>query len=157
MCNGAEWLSWSQLKQGEAGAGVRRKRGSHSLRSASFEEEADSIAISFSGHLLQMIVRRVLPCLRQASSGTARRHVSTKYGRVQRRYSSTSSGPALPAAPVQSSAAPIASITNELDKLSPRFDVPADSIEILKTPAEFYEILKAWDHHRSLVVHFLTW
>lgn len=58
---------------------------------------------------------------------------------------------------MQSSAAPIASITNELDKLSPRFDVPADSIEILKTPAEFYKTLKAWDHHINLVVHFLTW
>lgn len=87
-----------------------------------------------------MNVRRVLPCLRQASSSTARRHV-TKYGRVQRRYSSTSSGNA--AAPIQSSAAPIASITNELDKISPRFDVPAESIEILRTPAEFYATLKA--------------
>ena len=86
-----------------------------------------------------MNVRRVLPCLRQASSSTARRHV-TKYGRVERRYSSTSSGTA---APIQSSAAPIASITNELDKLSPRFDVPAESIEILRTPAEFYATLKA--------------
>jgi len=86
-----------------------------------------------------MNVRRVLPCLRQASSSTARRHV-TKYGRAQRRYSSTSSGTA---APIQSSAAPIASITNELDKLSPRFDVPAESIEILRTPAEFYATLKA--------------
>jgi CDP-diacylglycerol--glycerol-3-phosphate 3-phosphatidyltransferase len=87
-----------------------------------------------------MHVRRVLPCLRQASSSTARRHVA-KYGRVQRRYSSTSSGTA--AAPIQSSAAPIASITNELDKISPRFDVPAESIEILRTPAEFYATLKA--------------
>lgn len=85
-----------------------------------------------------MNVRRVLPCLRQVSSSTARRHVA-KYGRVQRRYSSTSSGTA---APVQSSAAPIASITNELDKISPRFDVPAESIEILRTPAEFYATLK---------------
>lgn len=49
----------------------------------------------------------------------------------------------MPNAPLQSSAAPIASITNELDRLSPRFDVPAESIEILRTPAEFYTTLKA--------------
>ena len=89
-----------------------------------------------------MIVRRVLPCLRQvsSSSGNARRQI-TKYGRVQRRYSSTSA--AGPAASVSSSAAPIASITSELDRLSPRFDVPAASIEILRTPAEFYSALKS--------------
>lgn len=89
---------------------------------------------------LPMIVRRVVPCLRQASSGIARRHIGS-YGRVQRRYSS--GGPSAPAAQTQSSsAAPIASITNELDRLSPRFDVPADAIEILRTPAEFYANLK---------------
>ncbi|KAK6391983.1 hypothetical protein LTR65_004107 [Meristemomyces frigidus] len=31
----------------------------------------------------------------------------------------------------------------ELDKLSPRFDVSADSIEIIRSPTEFYETLKA--------------
>jgi len=36
----------------------------------------------------------------------------------------------------------LTSITNELDKLSPRFDISADSIEILRDPAQFYSILK---------------
>ena len=92
-----------------------------------------------------MIVRRVLPCLRQvsSSSGNVRRQIA-QYGRVQRRYSSASAGPSASAsASVSSTAAPIASITSELDRLSPRFNVPADSIEILRTPAEFYSALKS--------------
>lgn len=42
----------------------------------------------------------------------------------------------------QSSAAPLASITSELDKLSPRFDISADNIEILRSPSDFYQTLK---------------
>jgi CDP-diacylglycerol--glycerol-3-phosphate 3-phosphatidyltransferase len=41
-----------------------------------------------------------------------------------------------------STASQIGLITGELDKLSPRFDVSADSIEVLKSPAEFYQTLK---------------
>ncbi|GAB7360267.1 hypothetical protein MBLNU230_g8027t1 [Neophaeotheca triangularis] len=37
---------------------------------------------------------------------------------------------------------PLASLSSELDELSPRFDVSADNIEILKTPTEFFETLK---------------
>lgn len=40
-------------------------------------------------------------------------------------------------------ASPLASISTELDKLAPRFDVSADSIQILKEPSDFYETLKA--------------
>ena len=42
----------------------------------------------------------------------------------------------------QSAASQLAVITNELDQLAPRFDVPASSIDILREPAEFYEVLK---------------
>ncbi|EMC96891.1 hypothetical protein BAUCODRAFT_574670 [Baudoinia panamericana UAMH 10762] len=45
--------------------------------------------------------------------------------------------------PAQSPASPLASITSELDKLTPRFDVSADDIEIIRSPTEFYETLKA--------------
>ncbi|EKG15803.1 Phospholipase D/Transphosphatidylase [Macrophomina phaseolina MS6] len=37
----------------------------------------------------------------------------------------------------------LASLTSELDRLSPRFEVQPQQIEILSTPAEFYETLKA--------------
>ncbi|KAK3673683.1 CDP-diacylglycerol--glycerol-3-phosphate 3-phosphatidyltransferase [Recurvomyces mirabilis] len=42
-----------------------------------------------------------------------------------------------------SPAASLASITGELDKLTPRFDVPADCIQIIQSPSEFYATLKA--------------
>ena len=61
---------------------------------------------------------------------------------MQRRFSSSTTGPSTSTAPSQSAAAPLTSITNELDKLSPRFDISADSIEILRDPAQFYSILK---------------
>ena len=143
-----QWVAESRCRPGVAveasRPGKARKLLAERRLANSFEEEAArrEMARYIFNHIHQMIVRRVLPCLRQASSSVARRQV-TKYGRVQRRYSSTSIGSALPAAPVQSSAAPIASITNELDRLSPRFDIPAESIEILRTPAEFYSTLKA--------------
>lgn len=87
-----------------------------------------------------MILRRTVPCLRHVSRNAARQQ-SSKYGRVQRRYSSSSTAPA-PTAASASTAAPLASITNELDKLSPRFDISANSIEILRDPAQFYDVLK---------------
>ncbi|SMY27174.1 unnamed protein product [Zymoseptoria tritici ST99CH_1A5] len=50
--------------------------------------------------------------------------------------------PAAASSTTPSAASQIGLITGELDKLSPRFDVSADSIEILKSPAEFYQTLK---------------
>ena len=80
--------------------------------------------------------------------GTAlRRHIVLRsprrllnHGAIQRRRMSTMGSP-IPS-PSSSMASPLASVTSELDKLSPRFDVPAGSIEVLKSPSEFYETLK---------------
>jgi CDP-diacylglycerol--glycerol-3-phosphate 3-phosphatidyltransferase len=36
----------------------------------------------------------------------------------------------------------LATITTDLDKIAPRFEVQPEQIEILKTPSEFYETLK---------------
>ncbi|KAK3075259.1 CDP-diacylglycerol--glycerol-3-phosphate 3-phosphatidyltransferase [Teratosphaeriaceae sp. CCFEE 6253] len=86
-----------------------------------------------------MITRRIALGARSFISrrrpGCIRDHVRLR----QRRLSSTYNGPA---AGISSSASPLASITSELDKLTPRFDVSADSIEILKSPVDFYEALK---------------
>ncbi|KAF2404772.1 hypothetical protein EJ06DRAFT_467410, partial [Trichodelitschia bisporula] len=41
-----------------------------------------------------------------------------------------------------SSISALGGLTAELDKLSPRFEIDASQIEILKTPSEFYEVLK---------------
>ena len=140
------WHSSSRLKHWsrKREVSIRGKRGSYSpsfLARLLEEDEGDDSRCRYRYTIILMNVRRVLPCLRQisSSSGNARRQIA-KYGRVQRRYSSTATGPA---ASVSSPAAPIASITSELDRLSPRFDVPAESIEILRTPAEFYGALKS--------------
>jgi hypothetical protein len=144
-----QWVAESRCRPGVAVEASRPGKARKSLAERrlanSFEEEAarrEIVSRYIFIHIHQMIVRRVLPCLRQVStsSGNVQRQIA-KYGRVQRRYSSTSA--AGPAASVSSSAAPIASITSELDRLSPRFDVPAESIEILRTPAEFYSALKS--------------
>lgn len=89
-----------------------------------------------------MLPRRAVTCLNtcrlSSKCGKAIRH-----GRPQRRLSSTSASSA-PGAPftVASPAAPLASITGELDKLTPRFDVSAEDIEILRSPSDFFETLK---------------
>jgi hypothetical protein len=48
-------------------------------------------------------------------------------------------------APIAALRAPIlGSITNELDKIAPRFEVEADRIHIIRDPADFYAALKVW-------------
>ncbi|KAF2024874.1 CDP-diacylglycerol-glycerol-3-phosphate 3-phosphatidyltransferase [Setomelanomma holmii] len=42
----------------------------------------------------------------------------------------------------QSQAAMLATITSDLDKIAPRFEIQPDQITIIKTPAEFYQTLK---------------
>ncbi|KAF2446551.1 hypothetical protein P171DRAFT_430683 [Karstenula rhodostoma CBS 690.94] len=42
----------------------------------------------------------------------------------------------------QSQASMLATITTDLDKIAPRFEVQPEQIEILKTPSEFYDTLK---------------
>merc|ERR1712137_1321656 len=47
------------------------------------------------------------------------------------------------ASPVpQSQASMLATITTDLDKIAPRFEIQPDQIEIIQTPAEFYQTLK---------------
>jgi hypothetical protein len=60
--------------------------------------------------------------------------------RASRRYST--SGPATSNPPPQSQASMLATITTDLDKIAPRFEIQPEQIEILKTPAEFYQTLK---------------
>jgi CDP-diacylglycerol---glycerol-3-phosphate 3-phosphatidyltransferase len=86
-----------------------------------------------------MITRRVSSCLRSSRIYCVR-DKRINHGAVQRRLSSTSTPP--PALPPPSSVSPLAAISSELDRLSPRFDVSADSIEIIRGPVEFFEVLK---------------
>lgn len=57
----------------------------------------------------------------------------------QRRTFSSSPSPAHAPQPT----APLAPFVTELDRLAPSFDVRGSDIRIIKTPAEFYETLKA--------------
>lgn len=90
-----------------------------------------------------MNTRRASPCLRVIRQQLRATRQIKSPGSLQQRFASTSSQPA--AGPASSTASQIGLITSELDKLSPRFDVSAESIEILRSPAEFYETLKAWN------------
>lgn len=56
--------------------------------------------------------------------------------------------PAPPPPPVASHVTALASLTSELDRLAPRFDISAGDIQIIKTPSDFYSILK---------VHWTCW
>lgn len=52
------------------------------------------------------------------------------------------SGPPSPAPAAASKAAVLGSLTNELDKIAPRFEIDAERISIIKGPADFYSALK---------------
>ncbi|CAK1366191.1 CDP-diacylglycerol--glycerol-3-phosphate 3-phosphatidyltransferase [Cercospora beticola] len=88
-----------------------------------------------------MLTRRVLHCVRASRQVRSLKQIS-RNGILQQRSASTASGQAASTVSSQSSASQLAVFTGELDKLSPRFDISADSIQILKSPAEFYETLK---------------
>jgi CDP-diacylglycerol---glycerol-3-phosphate 3-phosphatidyltransferase len=59
--------------------------------------------------------------------------------RLNCRRMSTSTAPTVPSTPVPSM---LWSLTDELDKLAPRFEMNAAQIHILRSPSEFYETLK---------------
>ncbi|RAL10029.1 CDP-diacylglycerol--glycerol-3-phosphate 3-phosphatidyltransferase [Aspergillus homomorphus CBS 101889] len=60
----------------------------------------------------------------------------------ERRFSAHSSH-ASPNSTVPSAASPLGSITTELDRISPCFEISAERIEILNSPASFYNTLKS--------------
>lgn len=62
-----------------------------------------------------------------------------------RRFSSSSS-PSPSTSTPQSQASMLATITTDLDKIAPRFEIEPEQIQILKSPTEFYETLKVSNH-----------
>lgn len=61
--------------------------------------------------------------------------------RVARRYSTANAPPMASSVP-QSQASMLATITTDLDRIAPRFEMQPDQITVIQTPAEFYETLK---------------
>jgi hypothetical protein len=104
---------------------------------------------------ISMITRRVPTCLRLVKNHS-RISKSRSNGWSDSRFASTSANPA-PVTSSQSTASQLAVITNELDKLTPRFEVSAESIEILRSPSEFYTALKvnAIDWSKVLLAGYL--
>lgn len=51
----------------------------------------------------------------------------------------------------------LATITTDLDKIAPRFEIEPEHIQIIKTPAEFYETLKVGSslHSSSPIQDFI--
>ncbi len=93
-----------------------------------------------------MITRRAFTCVK-----LQRRQIITagrcNHGSIQRRLASTFVPP--PASPPPSSLSPLSVITSELDKISPRFDIDADEIEIIRGPVEFFDVLKVRNEYIS--------
>jgi len=85
-----------------------------------------------------MIVRGFYGCARCRSS----LHVKwqTHRSRIIRSYTTSSATTAWPIA--QSPTSILGTLTIELDKISPRFELHSSQIRILKSPVDFYEALK---------------
>jgi hypothetical protein len=96
-------------------------------------------------HSVAMLVRSVPRCATKLRPAVARANL--RYAKPQcRRYSMPSSA----ASPVsQSSTAMLAPLLGELDRLAPSFKINGSQVQILQTPAEFYETLKVRDSHGS--------
>jgi CDP-diacylglycerol--glycerol-3-phosphate 3-phosphatidyltransferase len=47
----------------------------------------------------------------------------------------------------QSQASMLATITSDLDKIAPRFEMQPEQITIIQSPAEFYATLKVGEFH----------
>ncbi|KAF2106777.1 hypothetical protein BDV96DRAFT_590392 [Lophiotrema nucula] len=88
-----------------------------------------------------MIIRSMIRagCPRGSLSRSVR--IVNRTGRASRQYSSGNTA-SMPSSAPQSQASMLATITTDLDKIAPRFELQPDQIRIIKTPAEFYDTLK---------------
>lgn len=89
-----------------------------------------------------MIIRSLTRVSVPKCIGSVSRRGPIRGFRVARRYSSSSTANAAPGSSPQSQASMLATITSDLDRIAPRFEVESEQIQILKTPEEFYETLK---------------
>lgn len=60
----------------------------------------------------------------------------------QRNHATASRPPPTNALSVTTPAAAMSDMSDELDKLAPRFDIHASQIKILESPSEFFSVLK---------------
>lgn len=98
-------------------------------------------ATSSSVNLISMIIQVVSRARGPISSLRNGVRLSCRVVRPSRRFSTSSSSPVSSSAP-QSQASMLATITTDLDKIAPKFEIQPDQIDVLKTPVEFFETLK---------------
>jgi len=93
-----------------------------------------------------LLVRPTHYVITRATSRQLLRHIPRTASRVTvRRFVASSSlpnGHPSTSAAGQSGLAIFAPLTNELERLCPRFEIEAEDVEILRGPVEFYEALK---------------
>jgi hypothetical protein len=87
-----------------------------------------------------MIIRSLLRAQAPKIAGRRTFRIPNRTFKTTRRYSTSNASMASPTP--QSQASMLATITTDLDKIAPRFEIQPEQIEIIQTPAEFYETLK---------------
>lgn len=86
-----------------------------------------------------MIIRSLLRVQVPKTAGRRFIRIPSQPVKATRRYSTSS--PTMASTP-QSQASMLATITTDLDKIAPRFEIQPEQITIIQTPAEFYKTLK---------------
>ncbi|KAI1430633.1 hypothetical protein GGR50DRAFT_684046 [Xylaria sp. CBS 124048] len=100
-----------------------------------------------------MIVRSTARCCRRHIRIFVSRQASLSSQQSFRRYSTTSS---MSMGSSTSSAGMLAPFTNELDRIAPSFKINGSQIQIIKSPADFYETLKAKIRHAKKRIFLST-
>lgn len=96
-----------------------------------------------------MLVRSVPRCATKLRLPPSRANL--RCSRLQcRKYSMPASGH--PSSSLNS-AGMLAPFCNELDRIAPSFKVDGSQIQILRTPAEFYETIKVWKPRWLCLMH----
>jgi hypothetical protein len=91
-----------------------------------------------------MIIRSLLRAQAPKLAGRRTLRIPSRTFKTTRRYST--SNPSMASSTPQSQASMLATITTDLDKIAPRFEIQPEQIQIIQTPAEFYETLKVGYH-----------
>lgn len=103
---------------------------------------------------INMIIRTVLRVQAPKIAGRRSFQIASRPMKATRRYSTANASPMAASTP-QSQASMLATITTDLDKIAPRFEIQPDQVQIIKTPAEFYETLKVgYAIYMSLFIPF---
>ncbi|KAI1173467.1 hypothetical protein F4777DRAFT_600585 [Nemania sp. FL0916] len=88
-----------------------------------------------------MIIRGTARCCRNIRPIVSRRAPPQYIQQCRRQFSTPASSTSGPSSP--SSAGLLAPFTSELDRLAPSFEISASQIQIIRSPADFYETLKS--------------